>query len=142
MGGWRAGEVFAAGDGGLVGDLASVELPLPLDGLTQRCYYSRRPGLLGRFGLLRFASCSGARGRSERHELVGRYMTREPVDVTFLEGGFRAEGDLDGLLYITVFGGCCLATHADDARENLWLCLADSAWKVDAFGEAILLSKC
>ncbi len=39
-----AGDAFAAGEGGLLGDLAGVELVSPFEGLAERLSVTRRPG--------------------------------------------------------------------------------------------------
>ena len=67
-----AGEVFAAGDGGLAFDLASVELALPFLGEAQELRSAGGAALLWQSVPLRLALQSAVPGRGERHKAADR----------------------------------------------------------------------
>jgi len=92
-----------------------------------------------RLRLCGLAPSPGAPARGVRQELVGSHLTRDSSDVAFLEGAFRAEGHLDRLLDVGTFRGLCVAVDADDAEENLGICLASAVSKAVTFGEPTLL---
>jgi len=80
----------------LVGDLAGVELPPPLDGLAQGHDRRGRSGFLGRLWVPGLAA---ALGDGADHLIVG-HSARQVTDVAVLEGPVRPQGDLDGLFAV------------------------------------------
>ncbi len=88
-----SGDALAAGDLGLVADLARVELAPPLDGLAQELGDPGRPGLPGRLGL------DPAR-RDGADDPVGAHTAREGADVAVIERPFGAQRDLDRLFAV------------------------------------------
>jgi len=91
-----AGDAFPAGDGGLVGDLAGVELAMPLDGLAKRLDDARRADPLRRSRWARLAA--GWRNRVD--DLAGRHPPRQGNAAAALERRVRPQGDLDGLFAV------------------------------------------
>ena len=91
-----ARDALPAGDGGLVGNLAGVELASPLDGLSERLHDARwtdapRPSRRARLA-------AGWRGGVDN--LVGGHPPSQGTQAALWEDWVRPKGDLNGLLAV------------------------------------------
>jgi len=134
-----AGDAFAACDGCLAFDLAGVELALPFLGEAQELSAAGTMALLGQLRLRGLALPSGAPARSVGHQLAGGHLTRDPADVAPLEGGLRAECDLDRLVGITALVAVLGVLQAYGAEDDLRRWGAGAFSRTVTFGEPTLL---
>lgn len=112
-----AGDALPAGDVGLVGRLAGVELGPPVHGLAEKLGHAWRPGLPWR---PRPPGAAPALGDGGDH-LGGWHLSLQGADVAVLEGALGAEGDLDGLVKIGRRNPAGWRGYVDDAEVDLGL---------------------
>jgi hypothetical protein len=118
-----AGDALAAGDGGLVANLASVELATPLDRLPKSLDDAR---WADQFGRPRRACPATGRGNRD-DDLAGRHPAGQGSQAALREGWVRPQSDLDGLFAVRgrrrAVGGqkTLVEGDVDDPKDDLRL---------------------
>jgi len=126
-----AGDAFTAGDGGLTGDLAGVELAPPLYGFAERADDRRDLRLLRRFGELRLTPTFG----DGADDLAGGHAACEEADVASLKRPVGAEGYFYGLFAEFERTFDVVGSDMDNAEPDLWgTCLASPSEEVKRRG--------
>jgi len=87
---------LAVGDGGLVSDLAGIELATPLDCLAECLDDAWRANPLGRAG----RACPAAGRRNRVDDLARGYPARQTANVAAPERRVRPQGDFDSLFAV------------------------------------------
>ena len=87
------GDSLAAGDLGLIVNLAGFEEGLPLKGLAEKLDDTWRSRRLGRLAV-------PVPGRNRTDDVFGGHAPRQDANVVVFEGPLRAQCDLDGLFVV------------------------------------------
>jgi hypothetical protein len=125
------GDALAAGDLGLVANLAGFEEGLPLKGLAEKLDDTWRSRRLGRLAV-------PVPGRNRTDDVFGGHAPRQDANVVVFEGPLRAQCDLDGLFVVGGHMGAVGTVNGDvdDAKPDFRLGPARAATsRTVTFGE-------